>query len=72
MEEKSKKEYVSPVVIAQDFARADNKDRAFVWLEKALEARDPALVQLKIEPVYDSLRSAPRYIDLLRRINLTP
>ena len=72
MEEKAKKEYVSPVVMAQDFARADNKDRAFVWLEKALEARDPALVQLKIEPVYDSLRSDPRYIDLLRRINLTP
>ena len=72
MEEKSKKEYVSPVVMAQDFTRADDRDRAFAWLEKAFEARDPALVQLKIEPIYDSLRSDPRYIDLLRRINLTP
>ena len=72
MEEKSKKEYVSPVVLAKVFARADDRDRAFAWLEKAFEARDPGLVRLKMEPLYDNLRSDPRYIDLLRRMNLTP
>jgi adenylate cyclase len=72
LEEKSKKEYASPGTLARVFARADNRDRAFAWLEKAFEARDPSLVQLKIEPLFDGLRSDPRYIDLLRRINLTP
>jgi len=41
-------------------------------VEKAFEARDPSLVRLKIEPLYDGLRSDPRYMQLLRRINLTP
>lgn len=71
-EEKSKKEHVSPTFLATLCARLGDKDRAFALLEKAVDERDPFVIELKIEPKYDNLRSDPRYIKLLERMNLTP
>jgi len=48
------------------------KDRAFEWLDKAVEERDSWLIYLKAKPDFDPLRSDPRYAALLRRINLAP
>lgn len=49
------------------------KDQAFEWLQKSYDARSPWLVfGLKHDPRYDSLRSDPRFADLLRRLNLAP
>ncbi|MFN2453111.1 MAG: tetratricopeptide repeat protein [Pyrinomonadaceae bacterium] len=46
------------------------KERAFEWLEKAYEQRNHGLVELKVEPMLDSLRLDPRFTDLLHRIGL--
>jgi hypothetical protein len=46
------------------------KEQAFEWLEKAYEERSSALVYLKVDPSFDSLRDDPRFTDLLRRIHL--
>jgi DNA-binding winged helix-turn-helix (wHTH) protein/TolB-like protein/Flp pilus assembly protein TadD len=72
MEERAKKETVVPTNVALLYARLGDKDRAFAWLEKAINERDPSVVRLKIDPMYDSLRSDPRYARLLQRMNLTP
>ena len=47
------------------------KDLAFEWLEKALEERIGFLVYLKVEPVFDCLRSDERFENLLRRVGLS-
>jgi hypothetical protein len=39
-------------------------------LERGFEAHDPNMPHLSCAPVYDSLRSDPRFQDLLRRMNL--
>ena len=69
-EEKAKTAYVAPHLIALLYAQQGKNDQAFAWLEKALESRDPAIVTLKIEPLFDDLRSDPRYSALLRRMNM--
>ncbi len=66
--ERSQRRYVSAYEIAVLHARLDEKELAFAWLEKAFEERSSALVYLKVEPRFDSLRSDPRYDSLLHRI----
>jgi tetratricopeptide (TPR) repeat protein len=47
-----------------------DKDQTFVWLEKAYTEHSNTLITLKVEPGYDSLRSDPRFQDLMRRVGL--
>jgi TolB-like protein/Tfp pilus assembly protein PilF len=47
-----------------------DKDQAFVWLERAYTEHSNTLMTLKVEPGYDSLRSDPRFQDLMRRVGL--
>jgi tetratricopeptide (TPR) repeat protein len=68
---RSKQSYVSPYFIALIYTGLGDKDQTFAWLEKAYEERFPYLVLLKVEPVFDSLRSDPRFQDLLRRVGLS-
>lgn len=49
-----------------------DKDQAFAALEKEYELRSVGIPSLKVNPWYDSLRSDPRFVNLLRRINLAP
>ncbi len=56
---------------ARFYARLGDKERAFAWLEKAINERDASVLRLKIDPAFDSIRSDPRYAKLLQRMNLT-
>jgi TolB-like protein len=68
LQEESKKRYVSPYFIAFDYSIMGEKDRAFEFLDKAYNERSSWLVELRVDPIWDPLRSDPRYADLLRRI----
>jgi DNA-binding winged helix-turn-helix (wHTH) protein/TolB-like protein/tetratricopeptide (TPR) repeat protein len=57
-------------VIAQVHARLGEADQAFEWLNKAFDDRCVSLIWLKVDPTFDSLRSDPRFVGLLRRMNL--
>jgi len=43
-------------------------DEAFRWLERGYRERDRLMITTKTDPVFDPLRSDPRFQDLLRRI----
>jgi TolB-like protein/DNA-binding winged helix-turn-helix (wHTH) protein/Tfp pilus assembly protein PilF len=45
-------------------------DRAFEWLDKAVEARDWQLAMLNVEPAFDLLRSDRRFAALVERVGL--
>ena len=69
----SKQKYVSPIWRVKIYAGLVEKDKAFEWLEKAYE--DHSIVSvgyIKTNPMFDPLRSDPRFADLLRRTNLQP
>ena len=68
-----------PGNLAAVYAILGDKDRAFYWLEEEYKHHDLvwsnadiALENLKSEHMFDSLRSDPRYKDLLRRVGLPP
>ncbi len=67
-----KRRYVSSYVIAQIYAALGDPSRALQWLDKAYQDRDGQLERLKVDPGFDSLRSDPRFQDLLRRMNFPP
>src|SRR6476646_2833321 len=57
--------------IAKSCATLNEKELAFSWLERGLATGAIAVVY-KDEPVWDPIRSDPRYADLLRRMGLQP
>jgi hypothetical protein len=58
--------------IAVDYAVVGDKDQALVWLEKALRAHDSKSTVIAVDPIFDSLRSDPRFVGLLRQMGLNP
>lgn len=62
--------YFSPWGFAMMYAGLSDKDQAFIWLEKCYEVRDHDLAFSKVWPVFDTLRSDPRYKDLMHRVGL--
>jgi tetratricopeptide (TPR) repeat protein len=56
--------------VAGNLVMAGEKARALDWLEKALAQRDPNLPYLSCWPLWDPLRSDPRFQAVLRRIGL--
>ena len=68
--EDSKRQYISPYSFALVHIGLGDKERAFDELEKAFERREDALVSLKVNPRFDSLRNDPRFHTLLQRIGL--
>ncbi|HWC76723.1 MAG TPA: protein kinase, partial [Blastocatellia bacterium] len=71
MMEMSKTLYVSPYSVARVHTGLGDKEQALDWLEKACEQRHGILAYLKVEPVFDPLRSEPRFIGLLRKMGLS-
>ena len=71
LKQRSQQEYVPADSIALVYAGLGEKDEAFTWLEKAYEDHAFKMAWLKVEPQWDSLRSDPRFADLLRRMRLT-
>jgi TolB-like protein/DNA-binding winged helix-turn-helix (wHTH) protein/Tfp pilus assembly protein PilF len=49
-----------------------DKDAAFHWLQVAYDHREGSLILLRVIPYYDPVRSDPRFIKLLRRIEAKP
>ncbi len=72
LKEQSKRRYVASYWIAMIYVGLDEKDEAFTWLEKAFQERSWWLVWIKMDSQVDSLRSDPRFIDLMRRIGFPP
>jgi TolB-like protein/Tfp pilus assembly protein PilF len=70
LQARSKTDYVSPYMIGAIYAGLGNKDKAFEFLEKAYTEKSPDVAYfLRADLRIDSLRSDPRFQDLMRRMN---
>jgi len=68
----SKRRYVSPLYFAIVYAGLKENDKAIEYLNKAYEARHPGLVLIRIEPIFDGLRSDERFKQLIKRFEPIP
>jgi hypothetical protein len=73
----SAKQAFVPGMLAHFYTILGETDRAFYWLQQAFEHRemigiDGGLYCMKTDPLFDPLRSDPRFSDLLRRMGLPP
>ncbi|MEY2546061.1 MAG: hypothetical protein QOG48_1178 [Verrucomicrobiota bacterium] len=62
--------YRSPLLIALAYTAAGDNNEALTWLEKAVEMHAAWLPELKLEPTYDALRNDPRFVAMVRKVNL--
>jgi TolB-like protein/Flp pilus assembly protein TadD/class 3 adenylate cyclase len=62
--------YVPPSNLALLSYVLGEKDEAFSWLEKAYQDRDIRLCRLKVDSKWDSMRSEPRFVEILKRLGL--
>lgn len=54
--------------LAAVYAGLGDKDQALTWLEKDFQTRSGLLAWARWTPAFESLRSDPRFLDLLRRM----
>ena len=66
------KRYVSGVYFANVYAGLKDNDHAIEYLNKAFESRHPGLVLIRIEPMFDALRSDERFKQLVKRFEPLP
>jgi len=66
--EVSKTRYVSPYFVGTAFLALGERDRAFEYLQRALEERSHGLTHLRVDPTLDEVRGDPRYRELVRRV----
>jgi TolB-like protein/DNA-binding winged helix-turn-helix (wHTH) protein len=67
----ARKIYVPPYWVAVAYLYLGEKDNSFRWLQKAYQQNDPTLGWMKVDPMLDPIRSDPRYLDLLRKADLS-
>jgi eukaryotic-like serine/threonine-protein kinase len=70
--EQNKQTHGVPYCLSVIYTGLGEKEQALGSLQKAYEERDPSMIHLKVEPIFDSLRPHPRFQDLLRRMNFPP
>jgi TolB-like protein/Tfp pilus assembly protein PilF len=61
---------VSPAEIARVYNLLGDTDRAFQWLDKAYDDHDGGIIMAVGHPDFASLRTDPRYVDLVRKLRL--
>ncbi len=57
--------------IVATYIKLGEKEQAFAWLEKMYQERQPVLIYLNVDPIYDGLRAEPRFIALVKRVGLS-
>ena len=60
--------FVPAAQIAIGYIGVGDRDAAFAWLDRAVVEHSQALNFLKTDPMFDSIRSDPRYAALIRRV----
>jgi TolB-like protein/DNA-binding winged helix-turn-helix (wHTH) protein/Tfp pilus assembly protein PilF len=71
MEASNQRFHLDPVSLyTTAYAGMRKRDEAFAWLQRGCAERSFVLTNLKVDPVFDTLRDDPRFMELLRCAHL--
>jgi tetratricopeptide (TPR) repeat protein len=68
----STQRYVSPLYIGIAYTGLNDKEKALEYLTKAYENRHPGLVLIRVDPLFDNLRSHDKFKELVKRFEPIP
>jgi len=68
----AKYEKDAPYNIAYVHAYRGEADKAFAWLDKAVEYGDPGIGEIVTESLFDKIHADPRWLSLLRKVGKAP
>ena len=71
LQERSKKEFVPSFSIATVYLGLGMKEEAIQNITKAYQEGSYYMIYLKVDPLLDSVRSDPRFVDIMRRVGHT-
>jgi len=71
MAARSRRTHIPAIRVARLYAHAQDNDKAMLWLEKAYQQHETALIHAAVFWDWDDLRGDPRFQALLRRMNLS-
>jgi serine/threonine protein kinase/TolB-like protein/Tfp pilus assembly protein PilF len=70
LKEESAHHYVNLYELALIYVGLRQGDQAFKWLDGAFREHSDQMIYLKVDPRLDSVRSDPRFMDLVRRVGI--
>ena len=68
----AKYEKDAPYNIAYVHAYRGEADKAFAWLDKAVEYGDPGIGEIVTESLFDKIHADPRWLPFLRKVGKAP
>jgi tetratricopeptide (TPR) repeat protein len=71
LNERAKNEYISPYDLAIIYVGLRDKDRTLEQLARAYEDRAGWIININVDPMFDPIRSEPRFVELVRRMKLS-
>jgi len=71
LSERSKNEYISPYDVAIIYVGLRDTEHVFEQLEKAYDDRAGWMINLNVDPIFDLIRSDPRFTELVHRMKLS-
>ena len=66
----TKRDYGDAHLLAVILVQLGEKDEAFVWLNRAADVKHPGIPTLRVDALFDDVRSDPRIEQLMKRVGI--
>jgi TolB-like protein/DNA-binding winged helix-turn-helix (wHTH) protein/Flp pilus assembly protein TadD len=70
LQRRRQRHYVPAAAFVNAYLGIGDTDQVFFWLEQALKEKSNLMQWLGVDPMFDPLRSNPRFVELVRRVGL--
>ena len=70
LKQRRQRGYVPAGAFINPYLALGDYDQAFFWCDEAYKEQSAILQWIKVDPVFDSVRNDPRFVDLVHRVGL--